>query len=172
MYQDCGKHLNVKNGIVNCRRCGKLFCNTHTDYKARLRNPTGTEQIPQYDNKGIWSKVCVDCFYDKPSMKQGTQVNSIDLTMQFSKLRASKLEDKQLVADKTIKRFIRLINLMVEFYLTKQHQKSKGLLGIIQATKIDSNMFLEQQKQIVGYENWENDSSIKNCYICFTEFNF
>lgn len=171
LYNNCGKHLNVKNGIVNCRKCGELFCNEHTNYKARLCNPKGNEKLPQYANDGIWSIVCVNCFYDKPAIKVGTLVNSVDLTTDFRKLRASKLDDKQLVADKAIKRFIKLINLITEFYLVKQ-QQPKGLLGILQAPKFDKTLFNEQQKQIPGYENWENDTMINNCYICFTEFNF
>lgn len=106
----CDKTLSVKNGIVNCRKCGDLFCNDHTHYKVRLRNPNKDEKIPQYDSSGVWCRCCETCYFDK----QHVEINSIDLTQEFKLSRQSKVEPEQLNRTKIQRNFIKLTNLLTE----------------------------------------------------------
>ncbi|TKA78268.1 hypothetical protein B0A49_02144 [Cryomyces minteri] len=53
----CGKRLNGANGNVNCRHCGKLFCEDHTMYQMRLSRSAQHEPV-----RGFWCRVCETCF--------------------------------------------------------------------------------------------------------------
>ncbi|KAL1577090.1 FYVE-type domain-containing protein [Candida albicans] len=101
----CDTTLSVKNGIVNCRKCGELFCNEHTHYKVRLRNPDKGETTPQYDSRGVWCRCCETCFFNK---QKSTEVNSVDLTEQFKQKRLAKVEAQQLHRTRIQRNFIKL----------------------------------------------------------------
>lgn len=107
----CDKPLSVKNGIVNCRKCGDLFCNDHTHYKVRLRNPKGNEKYPQYDSSGVWGRCCETCYFNR---QQNVEINIVDLTQEFKLNRQSKVESDQLYRTKIQRNFIKLTNLLIE----------------------------------------------------------
>ncbi|KAL6452080.1 PEP7 Vacuolar segregation protein PEP7 [Candida maltosa Xu316] len=107
----CDKTLSVKNGIVNCRKCGQLFCNDHTHYKVRLRNPEGDEKVPQYDSSGVWCRCCETCYLAKQT---SPEVNSVDLTDEFQHYRQNKVESQQLYRTKIQRNFIKLTNLLLD----------------------------------------------------------
>lgn len=62
-YQDacselgCGKRLGSANGSVNCRKCGKLFCEDHTMYQIKLSRSAQHEPV-----RGFWCRVCETCY--------------------------------------------------------------------------------------------------------------
>lgn len=53
----CGKRLNTANGKVNCRKCGKLFCEDHTMYQMKLSRSAQHEPV-----RGLWCRVCETCY--------------------------------------------------------------------------------------------------------------
>jgi rabenosyn-5 len=53
----CGRRLNATNGCVNCRSCGKLFCEEHTMYQMKLSRSARHEPV-----RGIWARVCETCY--------------------------------------------------------------------------------------------------------------
>ena len=53
----CGRRLTSTNGKVNCRKCGKLFCEEHTMYQIRLSRSAQYEPV-----RGIWCRVCETCY--------------------------------------------------------------------------------------------------------------
>lgn len=53
----CGKRLSGTNGCVNCRKCGKLFCEEHTMYQMKLSRSAQPEPV-----RGIWARVCETCY--------------------------------------------------------------------------------------------------------------
>lgn len=53
----CGKRLNSTNGRVNCRKCGKLFCDDHTMYQIKLSRSAQHEPV-----RGLWCRVCETCY--------------------------------------------------------------------------------------------------------------
>ncbi|CAG8444675.1 8689_t:CDS:2 [Funneliformis caledonium] len=55
---DCAVKFNFWNRRHHCRRCGNIFCNTHSAY-SMLLFPDGSE-----DWGGVWSRVCEGCFKD------------------------------------------------------------------------------------------------------------
>lgn len=53
----CGKRLGGTNGSINCRKCGKLFCEEHTMYQMKLSRSALHEPV-----RGIWCRVCETCY--------------------------------------------------------------------------------------------------------------
>lgn len=53
----CGKRLTSTNGKVNCRKCGRLFCDEHTMYQMKLSRSAQHEPV-----RGIWCRVCETCY--------------------------------------------------------------------------------------------------------------
>lgn len=53
----CGKHLGVANGNINCRKCGRLFCDEHTMYQMKLSRSAQHEPV-----RGLWCRVCETCY--------------------------------------------------------------------------------------------------------------
>ncbi len=53
----CGKRLTAINGSVNCRKCGRLFCEEHTMYQMKLSRSAQHEPV-----RGYWCRVCETCY--------------------------------------------------------------------------------------------------------------
>lgn len=53
----CGKRLTSTNGAINCRKCGRLFCDEHTMYQMKLSRSAQHEPV-----RGVWSRVCETCY--------------------------------------------------------------------------------------------------------------
>ena len=53
----CEKRLTVTNGCVNCRKCGRLFCEEHTMYQMKLSRAALHEPV-----RGVWCRVCETCY--------------------------------------------------------------------------------------------------------------
>lgn len=53
----CGKRLGATNGRINCRKCGKLFCEEHTMYQMKLSRSAQHEPV-----RGLWCRVCETCY--------------------------------------------------------------------------------------------------------------
>lgn len=53
----CGNSLGAMNGSVNCRKCGKLFCEEHTMYQMKLSRSAQHEPV-----RGYWCRVCETCY--------------------------------------------------------------------------------------------------------------
>lgn len=53
----CGQRFTMTNTGVNCRKCGKLFCEEHTMYQMKLSRSAQHEPV-----RGIWCRVCETCY--------------------------------------------------------------------------------------------------------------
>ncbi|EEP75373.1 conserved hypothetical protein [Uncinocarpus reesii 1704] len=53
----CEKRLTVTTGCVNCRKCGRLFCDEHTMYQMKLSRSAHHEPV-----RGLWCRVCETCY--------------------------------------------------------------------------------------------------------------
>ena len=52
-----GATLGGTNGSVNCRKCGRLFCEDHTMYQMKLSRSAQHEPV-----RGFWCRVCETCY--------------------------------------------------------------------------------------------------------------
>lgn len=53
----CDRRLGGANGNINCRKCGRLFCDEHTLYQMKLSRSAQHEPV-----RGQWYRVCETCF--------------------------------------------------------------------------------------------------------------
>lgn len=168
-HPQCRKSLGVKNGVVNCRKCGRLFCNEHTYFKVRLRN-SETRNGVEYDCSkfGGWHRCCQECYFKKPDLVLGTQSGMKNITNDFTKMRQKKSDAKNFERGKIQKRFIRLVDLHAINYLKLKNQP---LFGFAISPFTSHENIIEKEKQIVGLNSWQLDSCVTNCPICFSRFN-
>lgn len=153
----CKKHLNIKNGLVNCRKCGKLFCHEHADFRVKL------DSYADYNAEGVWCKCCESCFKKKPGYNDYGFVN--DLSRQFKKKRQSRLDEKQLYSNKLEKR---IINLTATLNQIDKEFNSSDFNSNFLNYRIN-NRKREAEKQLV---QWEDEKMILNCFLCLRNFSF
>ena len=63
----CERRLNSTNGKINCRHCGKLFCEEHTMYQMRLSRSAQHEPV-----HGLWCRVCETCYKSRDGYNDHT----------------------------------------------------------------------------------------------------
>lgn len=171
----CGKSLNVKNGVVNCRKCGRLFCNQHTGFVCRLANGVAPDFLPQYsvNKEGVFVRCCERCFVNKPLFRAGTRVGGRELTDQFFKARRKAGENRVLARESVQRRFIKLVNLLASDFLWHyEHRRNVWQMVTAPAAPFTRESMLEAQKAIVGVDNWQHDEDVTHCPICFSRFSF
>lgn len=170
--QGCRRVLNVKNGVVNCRKCGLLFCNEHTAYRVRLSNGPPPLELPVYDSvNGHFARCCQNCYLGKPALVEGTQANFRDITNLYKKKRAIKIDEKQWEKSKLQRRFLKLVKLLSVSYLWHNAHGNTFFLYFTDSKKYSKEEVLQVEKEIVGIENWQNDLDITHCPLCFATFN-
>lgn len=159
-HPQCGRALNVKNGVVNCRRCGELFCNHHTRFQVRLRNAAGSKSAgasstapewPVYDLTGDFARCCDQCFYARPG--RATQVGERDVTAEFVARRAAHAERRQAARAALQRRFLKLVHLYAQ----------NGAAG--------KAAVAAQERDLLG-PDWQDDAAVSHCPLCFVEFGF
>ncbi|KAI8991335.1 FYVE zinc finger-domain-containing protein [Mycotypha africana] len=64
------------SGKQHCRKCGRLFCDLHTQYEIKLN-----KQAQHDPEHGIWCKVCLNCFVHRKGYLEtaGVTRNKTDL---------------------------------------------------------------------------------------------
>ena len=67
----CGRRLNSSNGKINCRHCGRLFCEKHTMYQMKLSRSAQHEPV-----RGIWCRVCETCYKSREGYNDHTGMYS------------------------------------------------------------------------------------------------
>jgi hypothetical protein len=76
----CGKRLNATNGCVNCRKCGKLFCEEHTMYQIKLSRSAQHEPV-----RGIWARVCETCYKSREGYNDHTGECAVGIAASFDR---------------------------------------------------------------------------------------
>jgi len=98
----CQRPLGVVNGCVNCRRCGKLFCEEHTMYQMRLSRSAQHEPV-----RGFWSRVCETCYKSREGYNDHHGV-SRDRTEMFQKARKPVIDRSCLETSRLEKRLTKV----------------------------------------------------------------
>jgi hypothetical protein len=154
---NCRKTLNIKNGLVNCRKCGRLYCNEHSDYRTKLNADA------QYDSTGVWSRCCEQCYQQKTGYSDFGSYE--DLTIAFKLRRQKKIDDRDLYQNKLEKRVINLTAMMNK--IDREYHSTDFNSNFLDF-KINSKK-REVEQQLV---NWEDGSHVLNCFICMKNFTF
>lgn len=159
----CGKRLSSTNGSVNCRHCGKLFCEEHTMYQMKLSRSAQHEPV-----RGIWCRVCETCYRSREGYNDKTGFERDHLS-EFTRLRQKTVDRKYFEISRLEKRLTRLTQLLADppVELPQQAGSKRWSLSWSQ---IDPIKALEQ-----SVVTWQEDASVARCPYCqqdFTSYTF
>ncbi|SCU95997.1 LAME_0F14422g1_1 [Lachancea meyersii CBS 8951] len=148
----CHVKLTRSTGMINCRKCGRLFCMRHCKNAIRLNTNA------EYDPKGgEWCWCCRSCAQEKPGYNDfGTCYSR---THEFNQLRSSRTEDRQLQQLQLENRFVRLMN-----GILRLHAKYQGSLLASLKLPVEVTQF---EKSVVP---WTPDPFAFACCLCARKF--
>ncbi|KAJ6014742.1 hypothetical protein N7540_009333 [Penicillium herquei] len=153
----CGKRLNGTNGCVNCRKCGKLFCEEHTMYQMKLSRSAQPEPV-----RGIWARVCETCYKSREGYNDHNGAIK-DHTQTFKSIRKQTVDKDFLEISRLEKRLTRLTQLLASLPPDQIQSSATKLFSI--SWQSDQRKALEQT--IVS---WQDDASVSRCPFCQQDF--
>ncbi|KAI8882898.1 FYVE-domain-containing protein [Backusella circina FSU 941] len=150
---DCKKVTGGAVGKQHCRKCGKLFCDAHTQYEMRLN------RLAQHDpERGVWCKVCLDCYIQRADYldQQGITRNRTNL---FLKLREKTIDRVYLERNRLEKRLEKLAKVHSSSDKKKRHELSPHSLSpssasissfgsLLSLDRVDSNSSKEDSMSL------------------------
>ncbi|KAM0326594.1 hypothetical protein ACHAQA_006463 [Verticillium albo-atrum] len=154
----CGKNLGAVNGSINCRHCGRLFCEEHTMYQMKLSRAAKHEPI-----RGYWARVCETCYKSREGYNDHNGVLN-DHTSAFTELRRKRVERQNLEVARLEKRLTKLTTLLAN--PPEEVASSNGALSVASFTGQKNPRKLLEQTVVT----WEDDASVSNCPFCQQEF--
>ncbi|VEU23080.1 DEKNAAC104171 [Brettanomyces naardenensis] len=144
--EGCNKSLGLKNGLINCRKCGKLFCDYHTMYRMKLNEKLENDTV-----HGIWCRVCASCFVGRDCWNGVNEGFHNDLSYDFHRLRDKKVVPINLDRLALQKRLFRLL----------------GFLELVDSGKQSLASYRRFERDLVP---WEDDKERHDCKICHWKF--
>lgn len=158
----CGKNLGPLNGSINCRKCGRLFCEVHTMYQMKLSRSANHEPI-----RGYWCRVCETCYKSREGYNDHSGVN-VDHTDAFVAIRRKKVERHNLEIQRMEKRLTKLTQL-----LANPPEEVAGNGGSLLSPVASLAGQKNQRKQIEqSVVTWEEDAKVPRCPFCQQEFSW
>ncbi len=154
----CGRRLGATVGVVNCRHCGKLFCDEHTMYQMKLSRAAQHEPT-----RGLWCRVCETCYKSREGYTDRHGLERDRLT-EFETVRRSKLGQKEMEVSRLEKRLSRLTQLLANppEEIPQPTQSKRWSLNWVQS---DPKKALEQ-----SVVSWQNDAEVPRCPYCQQDF--
>lgn len=154
----CEKRLgNTTTGIVNCRSCGKLFCDEHTMYQMKLSRSAQHEPV-----RGLWYRVCETCYKSREGYNDRHGLERDRLTA-FNAIRQGRTTERQREVSRLEKRLTRLTQLLANPPEDIPQQTNKR--WSLSWGQNDPRKTLEQS--IVA---WQNDMDVPRCPYCQQDF--
>ncbi|RDA92794.1 hypothetical protein CP533_0771, partial [Ophiocordyceps camponoti-saundersi (nom. inval.)] len=156
----CGRGLGPINGNINCRKCGRLFCEAHTMYQMKLSRSANHEPV-----RGYWARVCETCYKSREGYNDHVGV-SVNHTSAFFEMRRKTVERQKLETSRLEKRLTKLTRLLAE--LPETSSVANGSLLSPVSTLMghkDPRKLLEQ-----SVVPWEDDDAVAKCPFCKQEF--
>jgi hypothetical protein len=150
----CGKRLGSVNGNVNCRKCGRLFCEDHTMYQMKLSRSAQHEPV-----RGIWCRVCETCFKSREGYNDHNGYLR-DHTNDFMAMRRKTVDKAYLEISRLEKRLTKLTQL-----LANPPEEVAGVNGGLLSGQKAQRKILEQ-----SVVTWEEDAKVSKCPFCQQEF--
>lgn len=153
----CGRRLGNTNGSVNCRHCGKLFCDEHTMYQMKLSRSAQHEPV-----RGFWCRVCETCYKSRDGYndKHGLERDRIDA---FSRVRQDTVGKRSMEVSRLEKRLSRLTQLLAN--PPEELPQPNKRWSLASWGQNDPKKLLEQT--VVA---WENDADVLHCPYCQQDF--
>ncbi|SPO01464.1 related to vacuolar segregation protein PEP7 [Cephalotrichum gorgonifer] len=157
----CGTRLGAVNGSINCRNCGRLFCEEHTMYQMKLSRSANHEPV-----RGYWARVCETCYKSREGYNDHDGV-LIDHTRAFAEIRKKRVERENLDMARLEKRLTKLTTLLANPPSTPPPAANGAVLSSVASlTGQNSTRKLIEQSVVA----WEEDALVQKCPFCQQEF--
>jgi hypothetical protein len=164
----CGKRLGPLNGSINCRKCGRLFCEEHTMYQMKLSRAAQHDPV-----RGSWCRVCETCYKSRDGYNDHSGV-LIDHTEAFLAVRTKKVERQNLEIQRLEKRLTKLTRLLAS-------APAEAAAAVAAGGGVTGGGILSPVTSLAGQKNqrklleqsvvaWEDDASVSRCPFCKQEF--
>ncbi|KAL7821293.1 FYVE zinc finger domain-containing protein [Trichoderma aethiopicum] len=157
----CEKRLGPLNGNVNCRKCGRLFCEQHTMYQMKLSRSASHEPV-----RGYWARVCETCYKSREGYNDHNGL-SVDHTDMFKAVRRKKVERHTLEVTRLEKRLTKLTRLLANSPEVLANASNGSLLAPVQSLTGQKNTRKLIEQSVV---TWEEDDKVPECPFCHQEF--
>lgn len=159
----CGKRLGNTNGQINCRHCGRLFCEEHTMYEMRLSRSAQHEPI-----RGVWCRVCETCYKSRQGYNDhgGFQRSHFEY---FKATRRKTMDKLNLDVSRLETRLTRLTQLLAE----PPAEGTSSTTDYLWSSLTGSKPALRNLEQSIV--TWEDDALVSQCPFCqqvFTQYGF
>ncbi|KAK3688911.1 FYVE zinc finger-domain-containing protein [Podospora appendiculata] len=156
----CGKRLGPLGGSVNCRKCGRLFCEEHTMYQMKLSRAAHYEPV-----RGVWCRVCETCYKSREGYNDHNGLVR-DHTADFLAIRTKRVDRHRLEVQRLEKRLSKLTKMLAE----APHEAS--LNGSSLLSPVASLSGQKTQRKLIEQSvvTWEDDAAVSNCPFCKQEF--
>ncbi len=152
----CGKRLGSVNGSVNCRKCGRLFCEDHTMYQMKLSRSAQHEPV-----RGLWCRCCETCFKSREGYNDHNGLVR-DHSNTFLAMRRKTVDKAYLEVSRLEKRLTKLTQLLAN-PPAEIMTKGGGLLSL--TGQKNPRKLLEQ-----SVVDWEEDAKVSKCPYCQQDF--
>ncbi|XXG95241.1 hypothetical protein Hte_001501 [Hypoxylon texense] len=155
----CGKRLGAVNGSINCRQCGRLFCEEHTMYQMKLSRAAKHEPV-----RGYWYRVCETCYKSREGYNDHNGLIR-DHTQEFAAIRRKKVDRQTLEVSRLEKRLTKLTQLLA--HPPEEAGASGGASLLPLAAQRNQRKVIEQ-----SVVTWEDDWKVAKCPFCQQEFSW
>ncbi|KAF1942242.1 hypothetical protein EJ02DRAFT_434143 [Clathrospora elynae] len=152
-----GMALGGSQPAVNCRQCGRLFCEEHTMYQMKLSRQAKHEPV-----RGIWCRVCETCYKSRDGYNDhhGFERNHFD---DFAAIRRKRVDKERMEISRLEKRLTKLTQLLANPPPLEETQSSGSWFSLSSA----KNQRKALEQSII---TWEEDANVTNCPFCQQEF--
>ncbi|KAK2039860.1 FYVE zinc finger protein [Colletotrichum somersetense] len=157
----CPKGLGAVNGSINCRNCGRLFCEEHTMYQMRLSRAAQHDPV-----RGYWVRVCETCYKSRDGYNDHNGV-LVDHTSAFAEIRRKRVERQNLEVARLEKRLTKLTQLLANAPQDVTANGGGNLLAPVATLTGQKNQRKLLEQSVV---TWEDDASVTQCPFCQQEF--
>ncbi|KAI9830596.1 MAG: carboxypeptidase Y-deficient [Phylliscum demangeonii] len=152
----CGKHLGASNGSINCRKCGKLFCEEHTMYQMKLSRSAQHEPV-----RGIWCRACETCYKSREGYNDH-HGRTQDHSELFVGLRRKMVDKRYLEIVRLEKRLSKLTQALVDPSL----EQGSGVGGLRWPLTGQRNPRKAVEQSVVA---WEDDGAASTAANALSE---
>ncbi|KNG46788.1 vacuolar segregation protein pep7 [Stemphylium lycopersici] len=149
--------LGGSQPAVNCRQCGRLFCEEHTMYQVKLSRQAKHDPV-----RGIWCRVCETCYKSRDGYNDhhGFERDHFD---DFAKIRRKRVDRERMEVSRLEKRLTKLTQLLANPPPIEETPTAGSWFSLTGA----KNQRKALEQSII---TWEEDAKVSNCPFCQQEF--
>ncbi|KAF2199182.1 hypothetical protein GQ43DRAFT_473853 [Delitschia confertaspora ATCC 74209] len=149
--------LGANDTAVNCRKCGRLFCEDHTMYQMKLSRQATHDPV-----RGFWCRVCETCYKSREGYNdhRGLERNHFE---KFASIRRKHVDREYLEVSRLEKRLTKLTQLLAN---PPPPDENTGAGSFWSLSGVKAQRKALEQSIIT----WEADAKVPNCPFCQQEF--